>query len=207
MKKEKIYALFKKEYHLTLHNKMYLDNGEKELALQYVSNGEACYPLENLPEFDEGTLPSLLGVPKDEPRGYSVAEAPEWLYTAVKDFDDSDIPLKKHCYDAFGYVVLQTYHNNINDGLENVTVFVNPKYLAPIADEDCEFVLRTISAKIKTRAIIVKAGMLIKAIIMPMTFASDSQLDTKIEFVQDLYTELNLLRNNNESDEPELTLL
>ena len=205
MKKEKIYSLFRKEYNLHLHNKMYVDGGKKKLGLQYVSNGIACYPLENMPEFDSTTLPSLLGVPKDEPRGYSVTEAPDWLYTAIEDFHDSDIPLKSHCYDAFGYMVFQTYHNNMSDSFENVTIFVDPKYLTPILDEDCEYVLREVSENL--RAVIVKAGLLTKAIIMPMTFISDSQLDTKIEFIQDLYTELNFMRNNKKADEEQLTLL
>ena len=205
MKKKKIYSLFKKEYRLKLYNKMYSLDGEKKLGLQYVSDGNACYPLENLPEFDEITLPSLLGVPNDQPTEYEVSEAPDWLYTAIKDFHDSDIPLKEHCYDAFGYVVFQTWHNSTNDDFEDVTIFVDPKYLAPIADEGCEFELRTLDNG--RRAVIAKVGLLVKAIIMPMDFSSNSQLDTKIKFVQDLYTELTLMRNKAKPDEAGPTLL
>ena len=205
MKKDKIYSLFRKNYYLRLYNKMYISNGEKKLGLQYVSDGSAVYPLENLPEFNQITLPSLLGVSQDQSTEYSVSEAPEWLYTAIEDFHDSDIPLKKHCYDTFGYVVFQTYHNNMSDGFENVTVFVDPKYLAPVADEECEYVLRTISEN--GRAVIVQAGMITKAIIAPTNFSSFSQLNEKIEFVQDLYTELSLMRNKQKADEEQSTLL
>ncbi len=205
MKKEKIRTLFRKERRLNLYNKMYFDDGEKKLGLQYVSDGFVVYPLENLPEFDETTLPSFLDVPKELPTKYDVLEAPDWLYTAIKDFDDSDIPLRKHMYDVFGYTVFQTFHNSPNDKFEEVTIFADPKYLAPIADEACEFLLRNLDNG--RRVIVAQDGLLTKAIILPMDFSSDSLIEDKIEFVKSVYTKLTLMRNKQKADEEQSTLL
>ncbi len=56
MKSKKIYAMFQEKDVLRLWDKLYDDNGETKIAMQYLSDGTAVYPLENLPLFDTLTI-------------------------------------------------------------------------------------------------------------------------------------------------------
>ena len=188
MRKQKIYDLFKKDPHLKLYNKFYDDNGDSKVALQYITDGAACYPLENLPVFDEDTLRGLLNIDPNMATEYIVDGAPNWLFEAVKPFADDEIPIKKSPYDIFGYTVFETYHNTDNDDYKDICVFVNPKYLAPIDDNGTlNYSYRKISDKLY--AVIVTDGMTVNAIIMPATI-NKGGIPKAIDFTKMVYAKL-----------------
>lgn len=191
MKREKIYAMFKKRRHLNLFNKIYEDNGETKIALQYLCDGRACYALENLPLFDDETIFGLLGSKTNSELKCYVDVAPEWLKTALEDYDASDIPLTRTA-DMFGYTVLETHHNNDNDGFSEICIFVSPELLSPVFDEDYELVSRDVGEL--GRLIIVKAGLITKAVIAPYRF-SEYDCNKNLKTVERAYDELRNLRN------------
>lgn len=168
MKKEKIYAIFKKRPRLNLYNKLYADdNGDKQIAMQYLSNGKACYPLENLPIFDGETIKGLLGLKPNDPLKCDVCDAPKWIAEALTDYHPTDIPLIRTA-DMFGYTVLETYHNSDSDNFSEVCYFVSPDLLSVISDEDYELYSRELNSI--GCAVIAKAGLITKAVILPYVF-------------------------------------
>ncbi|MBP1562065.1 MAG: hypothetical protein J6C96_12600 [Oscillospiraceae bacterium] len=200
MKKEKIYALFRKNAHLKLYNKMYNANGEEKIALQYITDGCACYPLENLPIFNAETLRGLINVDPETPTHYIVEEIPEWWSDALVPFMDGEIPLKKSPWDMFGFTVFETYHNTDNDGFPDICVFVNTKFLAPISDDDgiLNYSYRKLDGE--KCAVVATDGMIVKAVIMPVIFRKDD-IPKKIDFVEMVYRKLMDMQSVAEADD------
>lgn len=202
MKLDKIFAMFKKGVNLSLFNKLYRDNdGEEKIAMQYLSNGRSCYPLTNLPICDSENIKyGLLGLdPAKSHMNCFVDIAPEWLETALADFDDSDIPLKA-VTDIFGYTVLETYHNSDNDNFPEVCYFLGPQYLAPLSDENYDLISRSVTInKVKTRAIIAKAGLITKALLLPYIF-NEFDCKTNLKILENAVEELQKQNRRNQID-------
>lgn len=202
MKLDKIFTMFKKREHLSLYNKLYKDNnGETKIAMQYLSDGGSCYPLTNLPICDgNNVIYGLLGLePKKSHMNCFVDYAPEWLEAALADFNDSDIPLKA-VTDIFGYTVLETYHNSDNDNFPEVCYFLAPQYLAPLSDENYDLISRSVTInKINTRAIIAKAGLITKAILLPYLFNS-FDCETNLKILENAFEELQKQNRRNKID-------
>lgn len=189
MKREKMYAIFKKAPRLSLYSKIYVDNEEEKIAMQYLSDGRACYPLENLPLFDGDTIKGLLALKSNDVLKCDVEYAPEWLYTALKDNDDTDIPLTRTA-DMFGYTVLETYHNSIGDDFPELCYFVDPGLLSVVSDEDYELYSRELRGV--GYAVIVKAGLITKGIILPYVF-TPSECTKHLKTVENIYGKLKVL--------------
>lgn len=170
MKSKKIYAMFQKKDVLRLWNKIYDDNGETKIAMQYLSDGTAVYPLENLPIFNTFTIRGLLELTSDDPLECFLDATPEWFETVLADYDDSDVPLAETA-DMFGYSVLETFHNNKDDNFPELCFFVDPKYLAPLSDEKYDLFSRKVRiTETAVHVIVAKEGLILKAVIMPYTF-------------------------------------
>lgn len=170
MKSKKIYAMFQKKDVLRLWNKLYDDNGETKIAMQYLSDGTAVYPLENLPLFDTLTIKGLLELDPDDKLDCFLDAAPKWFETVLADYDDSDVPLTETA-DMFGCTVLETFHNNKDDHFPELCFFVDPKYLAPLSDEKHDLFSRRVTiTETAVRVIVAKTGLILKAVIMPYTF-------------------------------------
>lgn len=186
MKREKMYAIFKKAPRLSLYNKIYTDCEEEKIAMQYLSDGRACYPLENLPLFDGDTIKGLLSLKPNDVLPCDLDYAPEWLYTALADNDDTDIPLARTA-DMFGYTVLETYHNSTGDDFPEVCYFVDPGLLSVVSDEDYELYSRELRGV--GYAVIVKAGLITKAVILPFVFRPH-ECTKYLETVENIYGRL-----------------
>lgn len=189
MKREKIYAMFKKRGGLKLYNKLYKDNNyETKIAMQYLCDGAACYALENLPLFDGDTICGLLGVdPESMPCDVSVA--PEWLLAALEDSDNSDIPIAA-VSEMFGYTVFGTYYNSEVHNFPEVCMFVLPELLTPLSDKKYEFYSRTVNIYSKdVRVIIAKAGLITKAVILPYSF-SEFECTRNLKIAENAFEEL-----------------
>ena len=192
MKKEKMYAIFKKRQHLNLYNKLYEDdNGDTQTALQYLSNGRACYPLENLPLFDGETIKGLLGIKPNNILECGVCDAPEWISAALADYDDTDIPLTRTA-DMFGYTVLETYHNSDSDNFPEVCYFVSPDLISVISDEDYSLYSRELDGI--GCAVIAKAGLITKAVILPYVFSAH-ECTRYLKTVDNIYGKLKILND------------
>lgn len=203
MKSKKIYAMFQKKDVLKLWNKLYDDNGETKIAMQYLSDGTAVYPLENLPLFDTLTIKGLLELDPDDKLNCFLDAAPEWFETVLADYDDSDVPLAETA-DMFGHSVLETFHNkNENGDYPELCFFVDPKYLAPLSDEKYDLFSRTVKiTETAARVIVAKAGLILKAVIIPHTF---NAFDCNKNFatVEKAYCILRDLRDTYKSRESE----
>lgn len=192
MKREKIYAMFKKGSHLNLYNKLYEDdNGDTQIALQYLSNGKACYPLKNLPLFDGETIKGLLGLKPNDVLVCDVTDAPNYFDTALADYDDTDIPITRTA-DMFGYTVLETYHNSDDDNFPEVCYFVSPDLLSVISDEDYSLYSRELDDI--GFAVIAKAGLITKAIILPYVFTAH-ECTRYLKTVDNIYGKLKVLND------------
>lgn len=194
MKPEKIYAMFKKKDFLKLWDKLYTNkDGETETAMQYLTDGTACYPLENLPLFDPITINGLLGI--DDGLNCTHDIAPKWFETVLSDYDDSDVPLTETA-DMFGYAVLETYHNSADDNFPELCFFVDPKYLAPIRDEKYDLISRSVKiVDDPVRVIVVKAGLILKAVIIPHVF-NEFECDKHFKTAEKVYAVLRGLRDH-----------
>ena len=193
MKREKIYAMFKNKTSLRLYNKMYIDSDEEEkISMQYITDGRACYALENLPLFDGETILGLLGVDSDDKLQCIVDTVPDWFGKALADYDDSDVPL--HAVTSiFGYTFLVTWHHSEYDNLPEMSCFINPSYLSPPSDEDYDLYSRVIDGR-GTRWIIVKAGLITKAVIVPIGFSKEALRD-KISWLKEAHSALIEIEN------------
>ncbi len=197
MKNEKIGALFRKERNLQLFNRLH-PNGSEEVVQQYISNGCALYTLENLPMFDSENIWALLGADMDIHGDCAEMNAPAWLMNCLNVYDDDNLPVTPYPYQAFGLQVLHTHHNSPDDGREDVCIFIDPKFLVPIADEKYELWYRDIDGR---QLVIASAGVLIKAVIAPVVFRKDL-IKEKIDFIATIYKELNTINPNVKIETP-----
>lgn len=208
MKLEKINSMFKKRGGLKLYNKLYEDNGEIKIAMQYLCDGSACYALENLPLFDGDTIRGLLGVDPEKSLPCEVDITPKWLLAALEDSDDSDIPVCP-ASEMFGYTVFRTYYNSEERNFAEVCLFVLPEYLSPLSDKKYEFYSRAVTVYGEdVRVIIAKAGLITKAVILPHSF-NDYECTRNLKILKNAFEELQeqeLLNNMNGEDRPEIIL-
>lgn len=208
MKLEKINSMFKKRGDLKLYNKLYDNDGEAKIAMQYLCDGSACYALENLPLFDGDTIYGLLGIDPEKDVNCFVGITPKWLLTALEDSDDSDIPIYP-ASEMFGYTVFRTYYNSEERNFAEVCLFVLPELLSPLSDKKYDFYSRTVTVNNEdVRVIVAKAGLITKAVILPHFF-NDYECTRNLEIVRNAFDELQeqeLLNNMNGEDRPEIVL-
>jgi len=208
MKLEKINSMFKKRSDLKLYNKLYDNDGETKIAMQYLCDGSACYALENLPLFDGDTIYGLLGIDPEKDVNCFVGITPKWLLAALEDSDGSDIPVYP-VSEIFGYTVFRTYYNSEERNFAEVCLFVLPELLSPLSDKKYEFYSRTVTVNNEdVRVIVAKSGLITKAVILPHFF-NDYGCTRNLEIVGNVFEELQeqeLLNNMNGEDRPEIVL-
>ncbi len=180
---DKIIKLFKKEDTIRLYDQR--DFVNSTVAWQYISSGCACYLLENLPIFNDRTLPPLLGAdPEKITANYSETDVPEWLQKAFTPRPtDDDIPLKDSGFEMFGYAVFQGDTNGFD-----TCVFIKKEYLAPLGDNrPYNYFYRPLG--LGNRAVVAMDGFFVQAIIMPIK-PSGAVLDKYKSFASAVYAEL-----------------
>lgn len=180
---DKIIKLFKKEDTIRLYDQRDILSGT--IARQYISSGCACYLLENLPIFNDRTLPSLLGAdPEKITANYSETDVPDWLQKAFTPRPtDDDIPLKDSGFEMFGYAVFQGDTNGFD-----TCVFVKKEYLAPLSDNrPYTYFYRPLG--FGNRAVVAMDGFFVQAVIMPVKL-SGAVLEKYKNFASAVYAEL-----------------
>ncbi len=185
---DKIIKLFKKEDTIRLYDQRDLVSDtivSGTIAWQYISSGSVCYLLENLPIFNDRTLPSLLGAdPEKITANYSETDVPEWLQKAFTPRPtDDDIPLKDSGFEMFGYAVFQGDTNGFD-----TCVFIKKEYLAPLGDNrPYDYFYRPLG--FGNRAVVAMDGFFVQAVIMPIK-PSGAVLDKYKNFASSVYAEL-----------------
>lgn len=183
---EKIIKLFKKETTVRLYDQR--DPISDKVARQYISSGCVCYLLENLPIFNDRTLPALLGAdPEKATADYSETDVPDWLQKVFTPRPtDDDIPLKDSKFEMFEYAVFRGDEKNGGDS--DVCVFLDKSYLAPFSDnKPYDFYYRFFNKGV--RAVVVMDGFFVQAVIMPI-MPSGEKLARYKNFASLVYTEL-----------------
>lgn len=183
---EKIIKIFKKEDIIKLYDQR--DIVSDAITWQYISSGCVCYLLENLPIFNDRTLPALLGEdPERATANYSETDVPEWLQKVFTPRPtDDDIPLKDSGFEMFEYTVFRGDEKNGGD--PDVCVFLDKSYLAPFNDKkEYDFYYRSFRNDI--RAVVVMDGFIVQAVIMPI-IPSGEKLARYKNFASLVYTEL-----------------
>ncbi len=182
---EKIIKIFKKEDIIRLYDQR--DPISDKVARQYISSGSVCYLLENLPIFNERTLPALLGAdPEKETADYSETDVPEWLQKVFTPRPtDDDIPIKDSGFEMFGYAVF--LGDEKNGGTADTCVFIDKSYLAPFNDnKQYDFYYRAFNKGV--RAVAVMEGFFVQAVIMPIK-PSGEKLERYKKFASAVYAE------------------
>ena len=161
MKIKQVESLLKKTKYIVLYN-----DGDKS---QWVSNGAAAYPLHNMPWLDEDTLFTILDVASDSRDKYTFQSAE--LSSARFDFDDVSPNEKvlnrdmiQLCMDGREVEPLKTTHG---------IIFLDTQFLKPFTDEQSVELYERYTESGETY-IVVKSGLLLLGVIMPMKVLNDT---------------------------------
>lgn len=126
---------------------------------QWISNGRAAYPLYGMPRLDEETVMTVMDIPEKDRDKYIVDNLGAPTKLNLSDYDDTERRLPPPMLTiGYGGEVLMPARTSL--GL----MFFDPAYLKPI-DEDYELFER--EDKDGEMYIAVKAGLLLKGIILP----------------------------------------
>lgn len=163
MKIKKIIDLCKKSKRIILFT-------DEERGEQWISNGEAAYPLFDCPRFDEDTIFAVFDIPQKKAEEIRFEE--KAVFPSAYDFSDTtenEMPADRW---ALGLVVNgeRVIPFSTSQGL----VFVGEKYLAPFSDYDMAQL--TFSERIDTAGqsyFAVKAGFLLIGIVMPIRIINE----------------------------------
>lgn len=165
MKIKSIAAICKKDKHITIFDKRSRDG---ESVMQWLGNGGAAYPVSGLPYLEEASVFTIFDVPEKSRNDYFVrAEAaPEGICFDDTEpgemlIDEGDLVIT---YAGRALKPLQT-----NCGI----VFVENRYLAPIADVLDVVELYERRTASGTPYIVAKAGFLVQAVIMPYDIVNE----------------------------------
>ena len=151
---------------------MYLFNLEDE-GLQYISNGDALYPLYNLPYFDFESICNTFDIPVNT-RNKIVFRYMENLpsYISTNDTYAPEISCEIYSDMSIGdYLPIKT-----ELGLK----FIHKQYLAPFENMECIELYLRVNEKDNFKYFVVKQGLILYGIIM-----SDDTVITE-NFVNDL---------------------
>jgi len=126
---------------------------------QWISNGRAAYPLYGMPRLDEETVMTVMDIPEKDRDKYMVNDLYAPTNLNLSDYDDTERRLLPQLLTiGYGGEVLMPARTSL--GL----MFIDPAYLKPI-DENYELFER--ESGNGDLYVAVKAGLLLKAIILP----------------------------------------
>ena len=157
----------------------------------WLGNGEAWYPVEDLPFLEAEELYYILNIPEDK-RGKFTIEAASSKLDIFRDNDDAEELPGRVFYDM-------TIKDTIYRPMKTSTgiIFVDVSYLRPFKKTDYEIRIRL--NENGNPYIAIKEGMFLKGIIVPVT-----KVDEK--FVSDLYelADLSAVRVDNSEQQDSL---
>lgn len=159
MKIKNIAAICKKNKSVVLFER-YDSNGE--VALQYIGDGGAVYPVVGLPTLDKESVLTIFDIPEKQREDWYVRSTgiPEGI--SLDDVDETEKPVEREAisivYSGKTLKPLRTRR-----GL----VFIESRYLSPVSDVLDVLELYERITPSGTPYIVAKAGFLLQAVIMP----------------------------------------
>lgn len=198
MKLKKISSLCNKNKRYILYDKM--DSTGK--ITQWLGDGNAAYPLDGLPLLNEDSLCKMFDISEKQRDNINFDHA-EWRdIINVEDTDPDESEAKEM---ELGIVRngRQLVPLMGRDGI----VFIDGKYLSPLEDEIDMLVLFERKNARGQSYIAVKAGLLIRAVIMPVEAVNDDFINHLQDILRECKRELQCPRPQQESggDEPQIT--
>lgn len=157
-------------------------------SIQWISDGNAVYPLYKMPKFNKETLPTLLDIPEKKVESYVLREDifPKSLNRL--DYDETEVSVSEFSL-QLAYLGDTLLPLNTSHGL----VFIDTQYLKPLKDLSIiQFFERETTNGVLYIA--VKSGLLLVAIILPKDIITKNFLET----MNTLYIECNESYLNNE---------
>lgn len=198
MKLKKISSLCNKNKRYILYDKM--DSTGK--ITQWLGDGNAAYPLDGLPLLNEDSLCRMFDI-SEKQRDNIYFDHAEWRdIINVEDTDPDETEAEEM---ELGIVRngRQLVPLMGRDGI----VFIDGKYLSPLEDEiDMLMLFERKNARGQSY-IAVKAGLLIRAVIMPVEAVNDDFINHLQDILRECKRELQRPRSQPESggDEPQIT--
>lgn len=151
---------------------------------QWLSNGEAYYPVYNFPKLTKENVFTMFDIPEDKHNKFYYDERSLPNDFNFNDYDSSEIMLEREAFSiaGAGYSVLPLK-------TKSEIIFANERYLKPFSDmEQIELYLRKNNTDVPYIA--VKNGMLLVGIIMPSDIISErflKNLESLYEMTFDAY--------------------
>lgn len=175
MKLKNIAAICRKNRRIVLFEKRY---GNREIAAQYIGDGNAAYLVTGLPTLDAGSLLAIFDISEKERDAYSlsmyiVGGTGKLEHISFEDIDAGERPVEREqlsiTYSGMTVVPIQTRR-----GL----IFIESRYLLPLFFDSTVPELYERTATDGTPYIAVKKGMFLQAVIMPINIISRQFTET-----------------------------
>lgn len=171
--------------------------------IQWIGDGSAAYPAYGFPEMDEESLYTIFDIPeKDQKKIHYQNQAfPDGL--SYKDIIDGENKLE-----ALGHIDIAAYGRTLRPLQTQMgLVFIDTKYLAPLADIEEAIDLYERIDNDGGVYIAVKAGMTIRGIIMPYALINDEFVEELEELTRlcKVAWDIDQLRKNGEAVQIELS--
>lgn len=138
-----------------------------DLVRQWVGDGVAMYPLDDLPYMDDDALMVLFDVPPDKLDSWRVREVGLGSLVSLDDIDPDEVDILPYDLTVNNGRTLMPF-----DGGARGTLWIQQRYLAPTDDID---IVRYCARPTMGggRVIAVKRGLVLMGIIMPLRMSAD----------------------------------
>lgn len=162
---------------------------DPERGIQWVGDGRSMYPLYMMPELTTETVLRVLDVKdKDFDKiAVSKADLPRYIDCS----DGTDDKLLPEAGISIGYASEVLEPMRLSNGLR----FLNPFYLAPVQDKP-DLMLYERETAAGEPYIVAKAGLMVQALIQPLSVTDDKLLDQ----LETLARELRQMMQTDETD-------
>lgn len=161
MKIKNIASICKKSKHFIIYQKLTNDG---EITQQYISDGFAVYPLEDLPILDEKSVLTILDIPKDKHCEYSVSVSR--ISQVYLNFDDAESGEEQIDYSdifiGYGGKMMRAFFS------QQGAMFVSTKYFSPLNSDFDSLTFYKRATAHGTTYIVVKEGLFAKAFLLPI---------------------------------------
>lgn len=140
---------------------------------QWIGDGSAFYPLNDLPHLTNGEFFAIFDIPEDKRSKFYFSEMPLPESINISDYDETELTLERGelAFVKGGRVFepLPSSHG---------VTFINQRYLKPFADEEYGFQLAERLSTEGKPYIVVKSGLFVIGLILPFDLVNKSFVDT-----------------------------
>ncbi|PKM67103.1 MAG: hypothetical protein CVU95_08445 [Firmicutes bacterium HGW-Firmicutes-2] len=149
---------------------------------QWISDGYAIYPLIKMPKLTEETIFTVLNIPEDKKKKYTIRVEEMPKSYCIEDIADHERQIEKKWFQIEESIPLQT-----SQGVQ----FIQSRSLKPVSDIE-QMSLWERSTEAGHTYFVVKDGMMIRAIVLPHRILSK----TMVENLQQLANQCQMTLDN-----------